>query len=670
MDLIRGERDPTMDTRIVHSVSVSNKKEQATLRHKERSLKSAKDVEEHIHRREEKDLLRHLTKLQDEKCKRHPDIFNSRSRVQSRLSGGRPNSNMILQVDDSHEHSGRGSLTSGKSMHNAAIRTSFHRAPGTGIPPSDVVDGPAQRAFIHRRQSSNFMSRGGLGAGPSVQNAVLSSGLRPPAGGSRHTGLGISPQLSVMTTDTIPRPPEVHQPAGYGHTMKEHVQREGLNKRRPHHAYMEPRGSNRRTSVCGNIDDFMKGSHLQLSRPSDAVLPTGSRFMLNMPSHDQVPGRSSHAVHLGPSLHRTGESVHTLAMGPSCHQAATPSRFQINRLFGGLSVKEVAAELQRSISSASDDTASTDSKNEIVIKIGGEDDTECSDHEVHTKVHFKEDSEDRAEKGQEEEQKAKISTKQGKSEQRGKSDHVVTTRKASYTKVQDRKKSGRSAKANVQKSAKAVAPAGVKPKSKSVHGVKLSSEAKHKSSEDSKTTASTDDKSAHGHAKNINTKKHADHIQIPSDTLQELRAALGNNLPGDIGTVDDLLALGSGQTAPNVGSSSAYDPSSNSMQNRRFRARLRALQYINSQMEAIKQQHANNPKIGFDPVELLRCRYLRLSKSNIDTLTDLCHEMGVEVGLHPHMTIDDVSKFVFESHESDAEDSAGMNGCALEKVLI
>uniref|UniRef100_A0A8C5R9T2 Uncharacterized protein n=1 Tax=Laticauda laticaudata TaxID=8630 RepID=A0A8C5R9T2_LATLA len=37
------------------------------------------------------------------------------------------------------------------------------------------------------------------------------------------------------------------------------------------------------------------------------------------------------------------------------------------------------------------------------------------------------------------------------------------------------------------------------------------------------------------------------------------------------------------------------------------------------------------------PEEILSCRYLRLSQSNIETLLELCKESGIYIDLHPHM---------------------------------
>ncbi|XP_015263322.1 PREDICTED: uncharacterized protein C16orf78 homolog, partial [Gekko japonicus] len=43
------------------------------------------------------------------------------------------------------------------------------------------------------------------------------------------------------------------------------------------------------------------------------------------------------------------------------------------------------------------------------------------------------------------------------------------------------------------------------------------------------------------------------------------------------------------------------------------------------------------------PEEILSCRYLRLSQSNIDTLLDLCKESGIDIDIHPHMKESDIN---------------------------
>ncbi|XP_025030465.1 uncharacterized protein C16orf78 homolog [Python bivittatus] len=42
------------------------------------------------------------------------------------------------------------------------------------------------------------------------------------------------------------------------------------------------------------------------------------------------------------------------------------------------------------------------------------------------------------------------------------------------------------------------------------------------------------------------------------------------------------------------------------------------------------------------PEEILSCRYLRLSQSNIHTLLELCKESGIYIDLHPHMKESDI----------------------------
>ncbi|XP_060110270.1 uncharacterized protein C16orf78 homolog [Heteronotia binoei] len=43
------------------------------------------------------------------------------------------------------------------------------------------------------------------------------------------------------------------------------------------------------------------------------------------------------------------------------------------------------------------------------------------------------------------------------------------------------------------------------------------------------------------------------------------------------------------------------------------------------------------PLAQIRPEEILSCRYLRLSQSNIETLVSLCKESGIDIDIHPHM---------------------------------
>ncbi|MRA76128.1 DUF4638 domain-containing protein, partial [Bacillus thuringiensis] len=44
----------------------------------------------------------------------------------------------------------------------------------------------------------------------------------------------------------------------------------------------------------------------------------------------------------------------------------------------------------------------------------------------------------------------------------------------------------------------------------------------------------------------------------------------------------------------------------------------------------------------FDPVGTLNCRYLRLSENNVKELLDMCDKQDIKVGIHGHMTEEEV----------------------------
>ncbi|CAH1251435.1 C16orf78 [Branchiostoma lanceolatum] len=69
--------------------------------------------------------------------------------------------------------------------------------------------------------------------------------------------------------------------------------------------------------------------------------------------------------------------------------------------------------------------------------------------------------------------------------------------------------------------------------------------------------------------------------------------------------------------------------------NRRNRNKLMALQLLVNQLPSIMTQP---PGPEFNPLEVLSCRYLRLSATNVETLTDMCRQAGIDPGIHPHMT--------------------------------
>ncbi|XP_078577359.1 uncharacterized protein LOC144862594 [Branchiostoma floridae x Branchiostoma japonicum] len=69
--------------------------------------------------------------------------------------------------------------------------------------------------------------------------------------------------------------------------------------------------------------------------------------------------------------------------------------------------------------------------------------------------------------------------------------------------------------------------------------------------------------------------------------------------------------------------------------NKRNRKKLMALQLLMNQLPSIVTQP---PTPEFNPLEVLSCRYLRLSATNVETLTDMCRQAGIDPGIHPHMT--------------------------------
>ncbi|CAH1793996.1 unnamed protein product [Owenia fusiformis] len=70
--------------------------------------------------------------------------------------------------------------------------------------------------------------------------------------------------------------------------------------------------------------------------------------------------------------------------------------------------------------------------------------------------------------------------------------------------------------------------------------------------------------------------------------------------------------------------------------------KLLALEILIRQLPDIRKELT---KFKFDPVEMLSCRYLRLSKNNVERLTTMCEDSGIDVGIHPHMTESQVTEF-------------------------
>ncbi|XP_071958513.1 uncharacterized protein [Antedon mediterranea] len=112
------------------------------------------------------------------------------------------------------------------------------------------------------------------------------------------------------------------------------------------------------------------------------------------------------------------------------------------------------------------------------------------------------------------------------------------------------------------------------------------------------------------------------HLQLSHDTLEEIHSMIerGQGLPSSLGTLS-----------------------------RKQQQRLLALQ-----MQSQPTHHAE--PTDFNAFEILQSRYLRLSDSNVKTLIEICNDEGIEVGIHPHMDIEDVGRIVFADEEDKPQE--------------
>ncbi|KAM4614056.1 uncharacterized protein C16orf78 homolog [Discoglossus pictus] len=72
-----------------------------------------------------------------------------------------------------------------------------------------------------------------------------------------------------------------------------------------------------------------------------------------------------------------------------------------------------------------------------------------------------------------------------------------------------------------------------------------------------------------------------------------------------------------------------------------FARRLKELLVKAWEEEARSKRASKLPNIR--PDDVLRCRYLRLSESNISTLLQLCEDSGLHIDIHPHMKECDIN---------------------------
>ncbi|XP_060080674.1 uncharacterized protein LOC132560032 [Ylistrum balloti] len=67
------------------------------------------------------------------------------------------------------------------------------------------------------------------------------------------------------------------------------------------------------------------------------------------------------------------------------------------------------------------------------------------------------------------------------------------------------------------------------------------------------------------------------------------------------------------------------------------RQQRRRLQFLEEILQALSGEHV----VEFDPMEMLQCGYLRLSKSNIDRLEHMVRDLGIDPGIHAHSDVSD-----------------------------
>ncbi|XP_033107769.1 uncharacterized protein LOC117109507 [Anneissia japonica] len=132
-------------------------------------------------------------------------------------------------------------------------------------------------------------------------------------------------------------------------------------------------------------------------------------------------------------------------------------------------------------------------------------------------------------------------------------------------------------------------------------------------------------------------------LHQPNYDLSGLTSHPGHRLQLSRETLEEIHAL------VDQGQGSLLSTSMGTL-SRKQQQRLLALQMLSQRLPL--QQH-EAPE--FNAFEVLQSRYLRLSDSNIANLMDICKDEGIEVGIHPHMNIDDVGKIVFAEGDPAAE---------------
>ena len=205
---------------------------------------------------------------------------------------------------------------------------------------------------------------------------------------------------------------------------------------------MDPKGSHRRSSFNGTVDELLKGHQTLQSRSIDSAGAsllgnTSSRFAINAALDQQRDQRvSSHNLSMGPYLNRASGSVYRVSE-PSAHRMALASRFLVSSILSGQSLLEVPDtdnELQEETDvhgvhpSDSDEDSSIESKSEKVLNVTiANDDHSGTDNESNARVHFKDEGPETT--------KQSAATKGALQKSKlGVSDHIVAARSGSLNK--------------------------------------------------------------------------------------------------------------------------------------------------------------------------------------------------------------------------------------------
>ncbi|XP_077866584.1 uncharacterized protein LOC102808756 [Saccoglossus kowalevskii] len=84
---------------------------------------------------------------------------------------------------------------------------------------------------------------------------------------------------------------------------------------------------------------------------------------------------------------------------------------------------------------------------------------------------------------------------------------------------------------------------------------------------------------------------------------------------------------------------------------RDHRKKMLALEFLSKMLPQILKDAGNTEVSAQD---MLNCRYLRLTDSNIETLEHMCLDAGAPMGIHHHSKVDDVAAIVFgKSSDND-----------------